>query len=305
VKKVLITGALGQDGIILSKLYLKKKFKVFGFIDKKKENRIKKVIYKINDLRSKKKVVGHLKIIKPDIILHLASSNNSYLKRENKENYKINYLQNLRLTQNLINSIIENNLKPNFIFAGSSLMFQNNLKGTVSENTNFKSDKYYGKYKIDSHNLIMSMKERVKIKASTVILFNHDSIYRGKKFLIPRLIKAFIDKDHFFIENIYKQNISGDFSHADDICEGIYKLSVSKLDIDKLILSSGRRFYVNRIINFLENFFNFEIKKKIIKENINLNLVGSNKLAKKLLNYKTKKTLLHACKEIIKIIYKS
>jgi len=287
VKKVLITGALGQDGIILSKLYLKKKFKVFGFIDKKKENRIKKVIYKINDLRSKKKVVGHLKIIKPDIILHLASSNNSYLKRENKENYKINYL------------------KPNFIFAGSSLMFQNNLKGTVSENTNFKSDKYYGKYKIDSHNLIMSMKERVKIKASTVILFNHDSIYRGKKFLIPRLIKAFIDKDHFFIENIYKQNISGDFSHADDICEGIYKLSVSKLDIDKLILSSGRRFYVNRIINFLENFFNFEIKKKIIKENINLNLVGSNKLAKKLLNYKTKKTLLHACKEIIKIIYKS
>jgi GDPmannose 4,6-dehydratase len=305
LKKVLITGALGQDGIILSKLYLKKKFKVFGFINKKKENRIKKVIYKINDLKSKKKIVGHLKIIKPDIILHLASSNNSYLKRKNKENYKINYLQNLRLTQNLLNSIVENNLKTNFIFAGSSLMFQNNFEGKVSENTNFKSDKYYGKYKIDSHNLIMSMKERVKIKASTVILFNHDSIYRNKKFLIPRLIKAFIDKDHFFIENIYKQNISGDFSHADDICEGIYRLSVSKLDIDKLILSSGKRFYVNRIINFLENFFNFKIKKKIVKKNINFNLVGSNKFAKKLLNYKAKKTSLQACKEIIKIIYKS
>ena len=110
------------------------------------------------------------------------------------------------------------------------------------------------------------MKERIKIKASTVILFNHDSIYRNKKFLIPRLIKAFIDKDYSFIENIYKQNISGDFSHADDICKGIYRLSVSKLDIDKLILSSGRRFYVNRIINFLENFFNFEIKKKLLKK---------------------------------------
>ena len=56
MKKVLITGALGQDGIILSKLYLIKKFKVFGFIDKKKENRIKKVIYKINDLKSKKNI---------------------------------------------------------------------------------------------------------------------------------------------------------------------------------------------------------------------------------------------------------
>ena len=56
------------------------------------------------------------------------------------------------------------------------------------------------------------------------------------------------------------------------------------MDIDKLILSSGKRFYVNRIINFLENFFNFKIKKKIVKKNINFNLVGSNKFAKKLLN---------------------
>ena len=86
MKRVLIIGALGQDGVILSKLYLKKNFKVFGFIKKEQKTRIKKVIYKINNLNSKNKIKKNLKIIKPNIIIHLASSNNSYLKRKNREN---------------------------------------------------------------------------------------------------------------------------------------------------------------------------------------------------------------------------
>ena len=32
-KKIIITGALGQDGKILSKLLIKKGFKVYGFIN--------------------------------------------------------------------------------------------------------------------------------------------------------------------------------------------------------------------------------------------------------------------------------
>ena len=36
MNNVLITGAHGQDGIILSKILLKKKYKVFGIIKKKR-----------------------------------------------------------------------------------------------------------------------------------------------------------------------------------------------------------------------------------------------------------------------------
>ena len=35
LKKVLITGALGQDGIILSKIFQRKNFEVYGLIEKK------------------------------------------------------------------------------------------------------------------------------------------------------------------------------------------------------------------------------------------------------------------------------
>ena len=75
MKSVLITGALGQDGIILSKLYQKKNFKVFGFVKTKQKAGVKKVIYKINNLKSKNKIKNHLQVIKPSIIVHLASTN--------------------------------------------------------------------------------------------------------------------------------------------------------------------------------------------------------------------------------------
>ncbi len=301
MKKVLITGALGQDGLILSKLYLKKNFRVYGFVKEGQKSIIKNVIYKINNSKSKNKIKTDLNAIKPNIILHLASTNNSHIKRKNKETYKIDYLNNMRCTKNLLNSIIENKLRANLIFAGSSLMFKQGFKKIVSEKDQFKSNEYYGQYKIDSHKLILLMKKKYNINATTAILFNHDSEFRNKSFLIPKLVESFKKRDTDFIQNIYKLNISGDFSHADDVCNGIYNLSISKKNIDKLIISSGKRFHINEIINYLEKYYNLKIINKIKKNKNNFNLIGSNKLAQKIINYKIKKNSIQACKDIIKI----
>ena len=57
-----------------------------------------------------------------------------------------------------------------------------------------------------------------------MILFNHDSALRNKKFLLPRIVKAIKEKNENFLNNIYKENIIKDFSHAEDICNAIYLL---------------------------------------------------------------------------------
>ena len=44
MKKIIITGALGQDGFILSKILLKNKYKVFGIVKNNKKKSLKKVI---------------------------------------------------------------------------------------------------------------------------------------------------------------------------------------------------------------------------------------------------------------------
>ena len=54
--------------------------------------------------------------------------------------------------------------------------------------------------------------------------------------------------------------IYGDFSHAEDICYGIYKLSIYK-KIDKIILSSGKRFFINKVITYLNKKFKYNLYK--------------------------------------------
>ena len=241
--------------------------------------------------------------IKPNVILHLASRNDSYSKRLKKDNYKNNYIYNLKITKNLVDAIIKTGIKSKLIFAGSSVMFSNQKKSIVSEKDKFGSREFYGKYKIDAHNYI-HLKTNKKFKATTVILFNHDSVYRNKKFLIPRLIEAVKKKKIKFIKKIFIENINGDFSHAEDICKGIYKVSINNKNIKSIILSSGKRFYLNSLLKYFikKNKIDLQISKNQIKKNSeNFKFLGSNLLAKKLINYKPGKNLMVAAKSIFNI----
>lgn len=67
-----------------------------------------------------------------------------------------------------------------------------------------------------------------------------------------------------------------------------------------LILSSGKRFYINKIIDYLEKHFQYNIKKKYSDKKLNHKIIRSNKLAVKLINYKSLKSPINACKEILK-----
>ena len=303
MKKVIITGALGQNGKILSKIYSKKNYQVLGFVKKKQKGKIKGIRYFNNNLLNKKKIEKHLYQIKPNIILHLASRNDSYSKRLKKDNYKSNYIYNLKITKNLVDAIIKTGIKSKLIFAGSSVMFSNQKKSIVSEKDKFGSREFYGKYKIDAHNYI-HLKTNKKFKATTVILFNHDSVYRNKKFLIPRLIEAVKKKKIKFIKKIFIENINGDFSHAEDICKGIFKVSINNKNIKSIILSSGKRFYLNSLLKYFikKNKIDLQISKNQIKKNSeNYKFLGSNLLAKKLINYKPQKNLMVAAKNIFNI----
>ena len=303
MKKVLITGALGQNGKILSNIYNKKNYQVSGFIKKNQKGKIKGISYFNNNLLKKKKIEKHLYQIKPNVILHLASRNDSYSKRLKRDNYKNNYIYNLKITKNLVDAIIKTGIKSKLIFAGSSVMFSNQKKSIVSEKDKFGSREFYGKYKIDAHNYI-HLKTNKKFKATTVILFNHDSVYRNKKFLIPRLIEAVKKKKIKFIKKIFIENINGDFSHAEDICKGIYKVSINNKNIKSIILSSGKRFYLNSLLKYFikKNKIDLQISKNQIKKNSeNYKFLGSNLLAKKLINYKPQKNLMVAAKNIFNI----
>ena len=77
-------------------------------------------------------------------------------------------------------------------------------KRILNENSKFFVNDYYSKFRIEidnySKNLIKKFKQK-KISFTNLILFNHDSIYRNQKFIIPRIIIAIKEKNINFLNN--------------------------------------------------------------------------------------------------------
>ena len=114
------------------------------------------------------------------------------------------------------------------------------------------------------------------------------------------MVKAFKNKDTKFINEIYKENIISDFSHAEDICNAIYLLIKKKISVNNLILSSGKKTKVNDLIEYFILKYKLNIKLNLkVKKNNNY-LIGDNNLAKKLLKWRPKKNIFDALNEMYK-----
>lgn len=288
MKKIIITGAKGQDGIILSRLLTKNKYLVFGFIKKNTCNK-KKYFSTVN--KKFFKIKEEIDKINPDVIIHLGSDNPSYKKKFSYKDYK----KNLSFTKKIIEYVKNNNHIKLILISSSEIFKKRNKK--VSENSKLYPKNYYSKFRIESAKYLFLKKKKFKLNATVLILFNHDSKYRNTRFLLPRLMEAIKNNNNSFLKKIYYENISGDFSHAHDICMGIYLLIKKNKNPDKLILSSGNRTYINDIIEiFYKKIKNLIKADKKIKNQ--KNLIGNNNLAKRIIGWKPKKNIIIAAKEI-------
>ena len=142
------------------------------------------------------------------------------------------------------------------------------------------------------------MKKKKKFNFTNLILFNHDSKFRDKRFLLPRIIRGVKRKKINFLTKIFKENLTGDFSHAEDICNAIYLLIKKNTNYDNLILSSKKVTRINNIILYL-------LKKHLPGQKIqtktkinNDYIIGNNSLAKKELRWKIKKNIFVAIDEM-------
>lgn len=293
MKNLFITGAQGQDGTIITDILKKsKKFKVYSIVEKKKKFQKKKRLIKLN-LSNKNEIKNIFAKIEPDIILHLGSKNPSF----RQKNYKKYYQYNMVTTKNIFFAAFEKNIKAKFIFCNSSQIFKKK-NGVVNEKSNFSYNSDYSKFRIECHKLMMDYKKRKKINYTNALLFNHDSIYRNKKFLIPRIIHALKKKNYLFLKEIINENISADFSHAKDICLGLIKILMSKNNLDNVILSSGKLTCINDIIRFISKKKGISLPFKIHKKKSNKGLIGNNLIAKKKFKWFPKKNIFQASLEI-------
>lgn len=248
-KVALIAGITGQDGFYLSKLLIKKNYKIIG-LSKRISSKTKKInIIKTNySYSSLEKII---KTYKPSYIYNLAAisfPSESWIKP--RKTFK----SILDITLNFLEIIKDYNKNIRYFNASSSEIFKKSKK-VLNENSSIFPVNPYGIAKSSAHFLVSSYRENYKMFAVNGILFNHDSPQREKKFLIKYLISESIK-----VKNKKKKEISlsdyrpiRDFGFAGDYMEAAYKIlsynkpndfviatgnSISVRDLTKKVISN-------------------------------------------------------------------
>ncbi len=261
-KKIsIIVGGSGQLGISLAKYLLKKKYKVI-ITTRNKKSAEKKIPFKNKNLEllklnvlKKKEINNLLKKKLPKKIFYFAGQSSPILSF--KKN-KVTFLSNVQGCKNFLEVINKNKISTKFVNASSSEIFAESIK-KINLNSKKQPISPYGKAKLLSFNLTKLFREKKNLSAYNAIIFNTESFYRDRSYLIPKICIAAInanknDKKTFF-GNL---NISREWNWSDEQAEYLMKF-VNKKPQD-FILSNGKSFSAKKMLYYAFDYFGLNYK---------------------------------------------
>tara|TARA_B000000565_G_scaffold220786_1_gene175362 strand:+ start:598 stop:1560 length:963 start_codon:yes stop_codon:yes gene_type:complete len=269
MKKVLITGITGQDGIFLTNTIINNQedYYIHGISRNKNSNtffeklkslglndfsRIK--IDEVN-LLNEADVNEYLQYVSPSFIYNLAGPSSVYKSFQNPDEVS---LQINGIFDNLINSMIKNNNFPNFFQASSSEMFGDNGKEYQDETGIFLPNSPYAASKLQVHKKIQKLRQEYDFKLVSGIMFNHESELRTKEYLIMKIINY--AKNLQTVKNsltLGSLDYVRDWSFAGDIANCMYSLNENNINED-FVIGSGKG---KKILDILEIIFS-EVNKE-------------------------------------------
>ena len=285
MKKVLITGPLGQDGTILTDL-LHNKYEIYGVCrmetdihrlrEHEKKHKIKLLLSDLSEIG----YVEHLiKSVSPDIIINFAGETDVINPWQDVQK---TFIQNFTIPYNILNTITKQNKDIFFFQSSSSLVYGRSEDKIINEKSKFDPLHPYGVSKMTTQSMISEYRNKYGIKCSSGIFFNHESYYRSKKFISKKLSLLVSDilKGKNKKIKLYDLNFYRDISHAEDFMKGVEIIIESSINED-FVFSSGN------LINILEfskkffslynlNFFDYIDYEESKNYKNDYNLIGDN-----------------------------
>ena len=290
-KIAIITGISGQDGTYLSRLLLKKKYKVFGISNPTSKNKIKLKNIDIRkiDINNFKKISELIKKIKPDEFYHLAAQSFINYKFED-EFFKLN--PNINGTHYILSSINKYSPKTRFYFAASSEIFGDAKTYPQNEKSEFNPRSAYGISKVAGFHLTKNYREAYKLFSCSGILYNHESPLRNENFVSRKITKSvsriLSKKQNTLI--LGDINSKRDWGYAGDYVEAMWKMLQQKKPQD-FVIGTGK---IHSVKDFLKIAFSYvgldyrkyiKFDKKLIRPKDKIILKADFKKAKRILNW--------------------
>ena len=262
--KCLIVGGSGQFGICLSKILLKRKYKVE--ITTRSISRTKKKfkdlgLNKVNliklDIFDKKLTTKILKK-KYDMIFYFAGqSSPSVSFNRADQTIKSNYIG----CKNFLEILQSLKLKTKFFNTSSSEIFSETKK-KIDINSKKKPISPYGTSKLLSYNLTNKFRNQYNLKTYNLVLFNTESYFREKKYLISKICFSAINAKKFNkVTSFGKLNIVREWNWCDEQCTLILKCAQKKPG--NFVLSNGKYYSGYQMLKYAFDYLDLNYKEYI------------------------------------------
>ena len=168
MKKILITGASGQLGSELMKLFDDREFRVFGTYNTKKPKSFpRKKIFRL-DLSKEQEIRDAIKSIRPDNIIHCAAMTNV----DECEKYP-NIAHNINAKSTEVISELAEELGSRMLYVSTDFVFDG-LDGNYDESHETKPIQVYGKTKLRGEEAVRKMTEDSYCIVRTSVVFGPD-----------------------------------------------------------------------------------------------------------------------------------
>lgn len=307
MKKILITGISGQDGLFLTNHLINKyeKLEIVGtsrqdnhsifynnLLSLGLENRGDVSIYQI-DLNDYNIVNNLISDFKPHYVYNLSGPSSVYESFSNVDNKKL--ITNI--FDNLTNALIKSNNFARFFQASSSEMFSPNCNEELNENSEFSPNSPYALAKLDNHNKVISLNKKYDWKIYSGITFNHESEFRKHDYLIMKIIIAAwkIKNNKGSNLTIGSLNYIRDWSHAQDVIVAINLLTENGVSPD-YVIGSGKGKKIKDILDYVFQKYNLDwtefvqIDESLLRDGDSKKIISDPRKIKNELNWETKIT---------------
>jgi len=261
MKRALITGITGQDGLYLAELLLSKGYEVYGLMrgqNNPKRELLEALVPDVKiltgDLTDISSLIRALNSAQPDEFYNLGaisfvaySWENAALTTEVTGTGVLNALEAVRLHE------ISTGRQVRFYQASSSEMFGKVQAVPQNEDTLLWPRSPYGVAKVYGHYMTINYRESYGMHASSGVLFNHESPRRGPEFVTRKVTRAVARISLGLQDELVLGNLDAkrDWGFAGDYVEAMW-LMLQQDAADDYVISTGE---TNTIETLLDHAF--------------------------------------------------
>jgi GDPmannose 4,6-dehydratase len=267
MKKILITGITGQDGIFLTNLLQKKGgYQILGV--SRNPYSIKKITKSLQYLNNGKLNINNIDIVstnlliedevfsllqdyKPDYIYNLTGPSSVY---ESILNPKLK-IKIENIFDNLTSSLIKEKNFCNFYQASSSEMYKSSTNA-LTENSPFLPNSPYAEAKLKNHIEVLNLRQKYDWNIYSGITFNHESEFRKDNYLFMKIINSAISITKNSSSNLTIGSIDyvRDWSYSADVSEAIYNICEHGKN-PTYVIGSGEGKKISDILKIVFSYF--------------------------------------------------